>query len=562
MPKSSTQEIIGRLHKHLLDQHKNVEPHDAFAAWFVEAEFGDLARKSALICGQSGDGGIDAITKAEGKTIVIQANYAKRPGSSNLAPKKLKEFRELAQMIVEGESDEFSRWLSRVGTSLQPEYRRRLQPVLGKPSAVEFWLVTTHKSKAADSGAVRIKSVSDVASLARLWFEKKTPPFRSLDLHMTNDAEVLERHSRFRTHIGIADVRDFMLDALDESRWESLFASNVRTDLRSRVNEKIQASYEKAPDRFWLFNNGLYIVCAEVSKRQGTVTLRYPSIINGSQTLHSIRRSRKRHSCRIIVRILELNASSEAGLLEQVIGSTNSQNPMKPYNLIAHRSEQVAIASALHRFSIFYERRQNEWKNEMKQALTGYVCVSSTELAQWLAVTTSKQMGTARSQPPKLIDGDAYKKLFGPIASRAVTGEVTQLLSVTWSGLAVREASKQVSRAYKSSAKIARLGLVRLMHDAVTRISISDRLVRRALENGRFGRTRASRISSAIVRELQKYLDDLDAALTVWNRRNREDVSLANAFKRDDLALELHSRAASVERQRHLREALAVYLEQ
>lgn len=254
---------------------------------------------------------------------------------------------------------------------------------------------------------------------------------------------------------------------MDDDKNERLFAQNVRTDLGSRINKDIRKTYEDQPDDFWLGNNGLYIVCKKANLSGNAYELIYPSIINGSQTLHSVKSSNMRHSCKILVRILEMDVHGNPQLLSDVIRRTNTQNPMKLINLSAHDPLQLNLARYLDRYKLFYERREKEWQNEKKTVLNEYESVNIKDVTQWLSTLTPEiGFGRARSRVSELFQSKYYKQIFTAFDNNFSSPKYLSLIDIIWAGLFIQALYYVLPKKKRPFAKMSQLLLAKLFYDS------------------------------------------------------------------------------------------------
>ncbi|HJP58882.1 MAG TPA: AIPR family protein [Gemmatimonadaceae bacterium] len=385
-------------------------------------------------------------------------------------------------------------------------------------------------------------NVIDLDRVAPLWLlyeEGFTPPVEKVAIEFEDLWSTGAAKDAFRNYVGLADVGVF-LDIMDKDQHERLFAQNVRTDLRTRVNRTIRETYEAEPHTFWLGNNGLYVVCSRASQVGRTLNLIYPSIINGSQTLHAIHASTvPRKRCRILVRVLEMDTVGQRDLLNGIVRRTNTQNPMKAMNLAAHDTEQLRIARFLDGLQIFYERREKEWKNEKKSLLTGYQVVSMKEVAQWFGVSTQEVgLGSARSKVAALFLEGPYKKLFGKFGENLTTESYHKLAASVLAGLIVRSYFR--SQRATAREKIVHLLLVRLVYGALLKSPKLHLRVEEFIRERRF-LSGLSKRTTKILRVATKL------ALREQHRSEQagESTDLSNFFKRDDLTQKAYTRSSA-----------------
>lgn len=511
----------------------------AFISWYIEARYGrEFTSKVVDGCR---DRGIDAILKEGETTVIIQSKYETSPRASIVNSKDLSDFEDVAQVITDPKGDElFKKWLTKVRKPLQIHYRRIRKRALSDPGSVRFDFITTKRAPLPVNEPLNIVDIERVAHLWFLYQEGFTPPIESIKLDFEDVWGTGLSSSDYRTYVGRADVRS-LIRLMDKDENERLFAQNVRTDLRSRVNEDILKSYIENPDTFWLGNNGIYIVCGSAKLDGKTLELNYPSVINGSQTLHSIySHGGPWHGCEILVRVLVMDIKGERDLLKKIIQRANNQNPMKAMNLAAHNHEQLIIAQYLDRFSIFYERREKEWRNEKKFLMDEYISVNLKEVAQWLAVTGSKPLiGSARSSPGSLFqDKKVYEKLFGKYGKASKVQNLDQLARAVWAGIFVKRLVRRISSPnLKSQAKIVHLLLVRAVFEAISGISRS--VISEGLKLHSFNEPspQTIRLAKRVVRLCVSHQRAL--------QRRKGKLDLSNVFKRNDLTANIYRKTVN-----------------
>jgi hypothetical protein len=153
----------------------------------------------------------------------------------------------------------------------------------------------------------------------------------------------------------------------------SLFEWNVRWQLhRSPINKRIVSSLEHAKTRriFHHLNNGILVTCNQVSGvRRNKLQLHGAQIVNGCQTVCAIRDAYESlgpaeqasfdQDVRIQVKVIK---TTDLGLIDQIVITTNDQNPMNDRNLKSNTSEQKSLQKHFQQLgtSWFYERKDGE----------------------------------------------------------------------------------------------------------------------------------------------------------------------------------------------------------
>jgi hypothetical protein len=184
----------------------------------------------------------------------------------------------------------------------------------------------------------------------------------------TNESEV-------PTSIVFARLIDF-IKYMDNDPFDLLFARNVRLWLgNTETNKDIQSTFRNAPKEFAYSNNGITLLCRKHTHDPGKQELHLwnPRVVNGSQTLHSVRAvDNPSPQARVMVRIIEVPPSNNHDLPQQVEKRkavihkisirSNLQNPIKRWNLVANDDFQNDLSRYFWGKKLYYERRQYEWK--------------------------------------------------------------------------------------------------------------------------------------------------------------------------------------------------------
>ena len=544
MPRKSLEryrQAAKEIRRHLDSQkYRTRPPERAFVEWYILARFGQ-STEARVLDGKK-DGGIDALLESGGKTFVIQSKYEVRPKVGLVTRNEIAGFEKIATNFCSKEAEsQFITWLQTVRPQLQKTYKNIRSRAMRRPDNVRFIFVTTKRFQLEESGLVEVEEIQKISSLWYLYSEGFTPPTEYIELRLESAWHTSSEDNDFKTYVGLAEVRDF-LRLMDGDKNERLFAQNVRTDLRSTINREIRTTYERDSEQFWLGNNGIYIVCKRVVPSGSSYKLIYPSIINGSQTLHTIYSSPKRHSCAILVRILEMDVVGNPGLLSSVIRRTNTQNPMKLINLSAHDQFQLNIARYLDRYKIFYERREKEWVNEKKVILVDYYPATTKDMAQWLSTLHADiGLGRARSKVSDLFQDKFYEQIFGGFDKEFKSGDYSDLVRATWAGLFVKHLLGKLPPKKRAFAKMSQLLLVKLVAAAIRNDDELCKTTEEMLSQHRFGR---EHIPNTLIRPFKSAVSNF---IKVQNKAQDRDpnIDFSNFFKRDDLSRNAYRKCCS-----------------
>jgi AIPR protein len=168
---------------------------------------------------------------------------------------------------------------------------------------------------------------------------------------------------------------------MDTDPFSLMFARNVRLRLRnSPVNADITNTFQESPKDFVFSNNGITIICDEIHHDPPAreLTVDNPRVVNGSQTLHSVRDVDHPSALgRVMVRLIKIprpslsdlrvSAERRREIIRSISLRSNFQNPIKKWNLRANDDYQHALARYFRDKKLFYERRQNEWRDRRRQ---------------------------------------------------------------------------------------------------------------------------------------------------------------------------------------------------
>ena len=182
------------------------------------------------------------------------------------------------------------------------------------------------------------------------------------------------------TSIVFARLHD-IVKYMESDPHDLLFARNVRLDLgNTSVNKGIKATYENKPTEFAFSNNGITMLCEHHRHNPGekTLLIRNPRVVNGSQTLHSIRNaSNHSKNARVMLRIIEIPKLTKEDLPAQITKKkdiinkisirSNQQNPIKLWNLVANDDFQLELYHYFRRKNLFYERRAWEYSARSRE---------------------------------------------------------------------------------------------------------------------------------------------------------------------------------------------------
>lgn len=245
----------------------------------------------------------------------------------------------------------------------------------------DLYFVTNHKTnegqlRSVRGYRVRILHLEELLQYVAEHMEGAMPETEPLLLGgISNVLTPATNESEVPTSIVFARLIDFV-NYMAEDPFDLLFARNVRLWLgNTETNQLIQETFRDAPKEFAYSNNGITILCKKHTYNPGKqeLMLENPRVVNGSQTLHSIRLvETPSANARVMVRIIEVPANvhgdlpaqieKRKGIIHKISIRSNQQNPIKRWNLVSNDDFQNDLARHFWEKHLYYERRQHEWK--------------------------------------------------------------------------------------------------------------------------------------------------------------------------------------------------------
>lgn len=141
---------------------------------------------------------------------------------------------------------------------------------------------------------------------------------------------------------------------LHERYGDRLFDRNVRLYLGARkrsINAGIATTLNNLSSKsnFWAYNNGITFVCDNVRTDGDGLCVSNFSIVNGCQTTCVLAENREQVSKE--VRVLARFIAPPEGMVDDIILYTNSQNPVRAWDIASQNPIQIRLRDELQRLS-------------------------------------------------------------------------------------------------------------------------------------------------------------------------------------------------------------------
>jgi hypothetical protein len=359
----------------------------AFPLWFLDLYFEKY--QDFISSDGSNDGKVDAIFKtvvgSEITNYALNSKFTKnfeRKTNSNI----YNEINSFCQNFIEKEFRE--NYLKKVKKELRPKYRE-LFNAFDRGQTKLIFLTNLKKDEKCSANLIKNLPKNFPLELYHLddliqyllddidHAMPRTPQLTFSEIH--NVLKPDPKDSGISTSIVFARLID-LIKYMEKDPNGLLFARNVRISLgNTGVNKEIKNTFENQPEEFSYSSNGITILC-EKQIHNGTLmnlNLENPRVVNGAQTLHSIREVENPDlEARVMVRIIEIppipveNLKGERNrrkeIIEKISIRSNQQNPIKPFDLVSQDDFQIEIFRFFRTKKYFYERRRKEWSSKSR----------------------------------------------------------------------------------------------------------------------------------------------------------------------------------------------------
>lgn len=328
MDKPLTRDMLKKFRENLKRFSNDEEK--AFLYWFINVYFGkDVNDSSIVITDGKSDGEIDTIVFDEKYTFVIQSKFSSAPFISRSGCLPIGDYTKFDSTISSFENKKkFDEYLETIENDLKPSYIKLFNKYQENPDKV-FWKYIAFFKK-SPSGEKRCENLDkikfhywdNILDLYHLELEGGTPIARPLEINFTNDIKFDDEETGIISYAAQVFLKDFIKYVREYDPNLLIISRNVRNDLRSKINESIRDTYKHYPQEFWYSHNGITIICDKVIIEGKTYKISHPNVINGSQTINSIKNeSIEDNDAKVLLKIIVIPPSlkNSKELIEKII---------------------------------------------------------------------------------------------------------------------------------------------------------------------------------------------------------------------------------------------------
>ncbi len=356
----------------------------AFGRWFSNMYFSGIT--NIEISDGAGDGKIDLVVTCQvGRSVRSHILNTKFTASYDKGS-PVSFYDEITRywQAFENKANRTEYLASVVRENLREHYRKLFK--LYDEGNAQLYFVTNHRVNPAQHRSVKnygltLLHLDDLLQYVAEHIEGAMPETDPLLLSgIANVLTPATNETEVPTSIVFARLVDF-IKYMEDDPFDLLFARNVRLWLgTTETNKAIQNTFTDSPKEFAYSNNGITILCKKHTHDPGKQELRLenPRVVNGSQTLHSVKRvDGPSPLARVMVRIIEVpqttghdlpsRIAKRKEIVHKISVRSNLQNPIRRWNLVSNDDFQNDLSRFFWTKKLFYERRQNEWRDRKLQ---------------------------------------------------------------------------------------------------------------------------------------------------------------------------------------------------
>ena len=150
---------------------------------------------------------------------------------------------------------------------------------------------------------------------------------------------------------------------LYDTHSNALFSANLRDFLGARqatrnVNNTIKTTVESSSDLFFIFNNGITIVCNKADYKSETLTIDGISIVNGAQTTGAIHAAGREHAknASVVARVIVVD---DDAMIPRIVAANNTQNAIVAWDRRSNDAVQIRLGQEFGAKGIKYVHRRD-----------------------------------------------------------------------------------------------------------------------------------------------------------------------------------------------------------
>ena len=186
---------------------------------------------------------------------------------------------------------------------------------------------------------------------------------------------ILETGSGWKAFV--ISINGAQLFDLYEKHKNALFSANLRDFLGSRraarnVNNTIKTTAEKRADAFYVFNNGITIVCNKADHKNGFLDIQGISIVNGAQTTGAIHAAGRSNASNVGV-VARVIVVEDHSMIPEIVAANNTQNAIVAWDRRSNDAVQMRLGEEFGAKDIQYIHRRDNTKKAARPIFSDQV---------------------------------------------------------------------------------------------------------------------------------------------------------------------------------------------
>ncbi|WP_312502953.1 AIPR family protein [Lacrimispora sp.] len=189
---------------------------------------------------------------------------------------------------------------------------------------------------------------------------------------LSTKVQLPDIHNVVEAYLGILPVKEYLKLIIDDDGniIKHVFYDNVRDYLGNNpVNGEISETLlGENPDKFVILNNGVTIVCKELSYVRNTFSISDYQVVNGCQTSHVLFKDKDEGDLSNVFLPIKIISSTDEDTINEIIRATNRQTEVLDEQFIALSEFHKKLENFYNSFEgakkLFYERRSKQYSYE------------------------------------------------------------------------------------------------------------------------------------------------------------------------------------------------------
>ena len=175
----------------------------------------------------------------------------------------------------------------------------------------------------------------------------------------------------------VISINGATLFDLYEAHRSALFSANLRDFLGARratrnVNNNIRTTAESEPGVFYIFNNGITIVCNKADYNRETLNIYGISVVNGAQTTGAMHAAGRQHASNasVVARVIVVEDHT---MIPRIVAANNTQNAIVAWDRRSNDAVQIRLGQELSAKGIEYVHRRDSARKPAKSIFADQV---------------------------------------------------------------------------------------------------------------------------------------------------------------------------------------------